>query len=32
MHFYSLRLGELFQQVKQLQQRLDALEGQEKRS
>ena len=31
IYFYSLKLGELFQQVKQLQQRLDALEGQEKR-
>jgi UDP-3-O-[3-hydroxymyristoyl] glucosamine N-acyltransferase len=28
-HFYSLRLGELFQQVKQLQRRLDALQAQE---
>ena len=28
-HFYSLRLGELFQQVKQLQKRLDALQAQE---
>ncbi|MGQ4806925.1 UDP-3-O-(3-hydroxymyristoyl)glucosamine N-acyltransferase [Candidatus Entotheonellaceae bacterium PAL068K] len=26
MHFYSLRLGELFQQIKQLQRRLDQLE------
>ncbi len=32
MHLYSLRLGELFQQVKQLQRRLDELEGREKRS
>jgi UDP-3-O-[3-hydroxymyristoyl] glucosamine N-acyltransferase len=30
MHFYSLRLGELFQQVKQLQRRLEQLEGREK--
>lgn len=29
MHLYSLRLGELFRQVKQLQQRLDELEGRE---
>ncbi len=29
MHFYSLRLGELFRQVKQLQQRLEQLESQE---
>jgi UDP-3-O-[3-hydroxymyristoyl] glucosamine N-acyltransferase len=29
MHLYSLRLGELFQQVKQLQRRLEALEGRE---
>jgi UDP-3-O-[3-hydroxymyristoyl] glucosamine N-acyltransferase len=29
-HFYSLRLGELFHQVKQLQRRLEQLEGQEK--
>jgi UDP-3-O-[3-hydroxymyristoyl] glucosamine N-acyltransferase len=32
MHLYSLRLGELFQQVKQLQRRLDELEGREKKS
>ena len=32
MHLYSLRLGELFQQVKQLQRRLDALEGRETQS
>jgi len=32
MHLYSLRLGELFQQVKQLQRRLDELEGRENRS
>jgi UDP-3-O-[3-hydroxymyristoyl] glucosamine N-acyltransferase len=32
MHLYSLRLGELFQQVKQLQRRLEELEGREKRS
>ena len=32
MHLYSLRLGELFQQVKRLQRRLDALEGRETRS
>ena len=31
MHLYSLRLGELFQQVKQLQRRLDELEGREKK-
>jgi UDP-3-O-[3-hydroxymyristoyl] glucosamine N-acyltransferase len=30
MHFYTLRLGELFQQVKQLQRRLEQLEGREK--
>jgi UDP-3-O-[3-hydroxymyristoyl] glucosamine N-acyltransferase len=30
LHFHSLRLGELFQQVKQLQQRLEQLEGREK--
>lgn len=29
-HFYSLRLGELFQKVRQLQRRLDELESQEK--
>lgn len=29
LYFYNLRLGELFQQVKQLQRRLDELEGQE---
>ncbi len=28
-HFYSLRLGELFQKVRQLQRRLDELESQE---
>lgn len=32
MHAYSLRLGELFQQVKQLQRRLEALEDQGKQS
>jgi len=32
VHFYSLRLGELFQQVKQLQKRLEAIEGRETRS
>jgi len=32
MHSYSLRLGDLFQQVKQLQRRLEALEGREKRA
>jgi hypothetical protein len=32
MHLYSLRLGELFQQVKQLQRRLEALEGRETQS
>lgn len=32
MHFYSLRLGELFQQVKQLQKRLDEMQAQESRS
>jgi hypothetical protein len=32
MHLYSLRLSDLFQQVKQLQRRLDELEGREKRS
>jgi len=32
MHLYSLRLGELFLQVKQLQRRLDDLEGRENRS
>ncbi len=31
MHVYSLRLGELFRQVKQLQQRVAQLEEQEKR-
>lgn len=31
-HLYSLRLGELFQQVKELQRRLDAFEGREKQS
>jgi UDP-3-O-[3-hydroxymyristoyl] glucosamine N-acyltransferase len=31
LHFYSLRLGELFQQLKQLQRRMEELEGQEKR-
>lgn len=31
-HFYSLRLGELFQKVRQLQRRLDELEGQENNS
>lgn len=31
-HLYTLRLGDLFQQVKQLQRRLDALEGRETRS
>jgi UDP-3-O-[3-hydroxymyristoyl] glucosamine N-acyltransferase len=29
MHFYSRRLGELFQRVKQLQRRLEQLERQE---
>ncbi len=29
VHFYSLRLGELFQQVRQLQRRLEQLEGRE---
>jgi UDP-3-O-[3-hydroxymyristoyl] glucosamine N-acyltransferase len=29
MHLYSRRLGELFQQVKQLQRRLEQLERQE---
>jgi len=32
MHLYSLRLGDLFQQVKQLQRRLEELEGRETRS
>ena len=32
IHLYSLRLGELFQQVKQLQRRFDELEGREKSS
>ncbi len=31
-HFYSLRLGELFQKVRQLQRRLDELESQENNS
>lgn len=31
-HVYSLRLGELFQQVKELQRRLEELEGRETRS
>jgi UDP-3-O-[3-hydroxymyristoyl] glucosamine N-acyltransferase len=31
-HLYTLKLGELFQQVKQLQRRLDALEGRETQS
>jgi UDP-3-O-[3-hydroxymyristoyl] glucosamine N-acyltransferase len=31
-HFYSQRLGELFRHVKQLQQRVEALEKQEKRA
>lgn len=30
MHLYSMRLGELFRHVKQLQRRLELLEGQEK--
>lgn len=30
MYFYSLRLGELFRQVKQLEQRLEVLENREK--
>lgn len=30
LHFYHLRLGELFQQVKQLQRRLEQLESREK--
>jgi UDP-3-O-[3-hydroxymyristoyl] glucosamine N-acyltransferase len=29
MHFYNLRLGELFQQVRQLKRRLEQLEGRE---
>jgi UDP-3-O-[3-hydroxymyristoyl] glucosamine N-acyltransferase len=32
MHFYGLRLGELFQQVKRLEQRLALLEGREKQA
>lgn len=32
VHLYSLRLGELFQQVKELQRRLDAFESREKTS
>jgi UDP-3-O-[3-hydroxymyristoyl] glucosamine N-acyltransferase len=29
MHFYNLRLGELFQHVRQLKRRLEQLEGRE---
>jgi hypothetical protein len=29
IHFYNLRLGELFQQVRQLKRRLEQLEGRE---
>jgi UDP-3-O-[3-hydroxymyristoyl] glucosamine N-acyltransferase len=32
LHFYSVRLGELFQRVKQLEQHLEALEGREKQA
>jgi len=32
MHLYSLKLGDLFQQVKQLQRRLEELDGRETRS